>query len=250
MHGLVAESNHRSHCSRQAISQMVEHSQLQRLKTEKPGITGVPALRSHLNFSTWRLRLIGLAVLVVVVALISARWLLRARPNETSSARPIPRVVVPAPPADPNAALPHASPAQPVIATVGALTRPWSFRQFFYQNQRTGEDVPALLIRLPVGSAMQPAGYWALSMKAPSGNCSLEYIENRRKLKNDYGFRGASHPMVGNPCSRTLFDPLKIAALPGGVWARGAIAQGSDLRPPLSIEVSIVGKDILAVRME
>jgi hypothetical protein len=229
---------------------MVEHSQLGRLREEMPGVPGTPASRPALNFSTWPLRLIGLAVLVVVVALIGARWLLRAKPYETSAARPIPRVEVPAPPSDPNATLPHASEIQPVIAAVRVLAKPWSFRQFFYQNQRTGENVPALLIRLPVGSSMQPAGYWALSMKAPYGNCSLEYIEDRRKLENDYGFRGVSHPMVGNPCSRTLFDPLKIVSLPGNVWARGAIAQGSDLRPPLSIEVSIVGKEILAARME
>ena len=214
------------------------------------GLAGVSTRRSHLTFSSWPLRLTGLTVILLVVAFISARWLLRARPYETSSTKPAPRVVVPAPPVDPNAALPHASELQPVIATVGALTKPWSFRQFFYENKKTGENVPALLIRLPGGSAMQPAGYWALSMNAPDGNCSLEYVENRRKLTSDYGFRGASHPMVGNPCSKTLFDPLKIVSLPGNVWARGAIAQGSALRPPLSIEVNIVGKDILAVRME
>jgi hypothetical protein len=56
--------------------------------------------------------------------------------------------------------------------------------------------------------------------------------------------------MVGNPCSRSLFDPLKIMNIPGGVWVRGAIAQGSDLRPPLGIELEIRGKDILAARME
>jgi hypothetical protein len=38
--------------------------------------------------------------------------------------------------------------------------------------------------------------------------------------------------------------------LPGNVWVRGAIAQGSDLRPPLGVEIKIQGKDILAVRAE
>jgi hypothetical protein len=34
------------------------------------------------------------------------------------------------------------------------------------------------------------------------------------------------------------------------VWARGAIVQSSDLRPPLGIEIKIQGKDIFAVRAE
>ena len=56
--------------------------------------------------------------------------------------------------------------------------------------------------------------------------------------------------MVGNPCSRTVFDPLRLGTVPGNVIVRGAIAQGSDLRPPLGIELKIKGKNILAVRME
>jgi hypothetical protein len=56
--------------------------------------------------------------------------------------------------------------------------------------------------------------------------------------------------MVGNPCSRTLFDPLRMTTLPGNFLARGAIAQGSDLRPPLAVELKMRGKDILAVRAE
>jgi hypothetical protein len=56
--------------------------------------------------------------------------------------------------------------------------------------------------------------------------------------------------MVGNPCSRTVFDPVKTTNLPGNVWVRGAIVQGSDLRPPLGIELQIKGKDILAIRTE
>jgi len=70
------------------------------------------------------------------------------------------------------------------------------------------------------------------------------------KLKSDYGFRSAKHPMVGNPCSRTVFDPLKMSNLAGNVFVRGGIVQGSDLRPPLGIEIKVQGKNILAVRTE
>jgi hypothetical protein len=103
---------------------------------------------------------------------------------------------------------------------------------------------------LPTGSASSPASYWALSLNAPFGNCRLEYVTNLEKLRTDYDFRAAKHPMVGNPCSRTVYDPLKMMNIPGSVWVRGAIAQGSDLRPPLGIEVEIRDRQILAARME
>ncbi len=95
------------------------------------------------------------------------------------------------------------------------------------------------------------SGYWAFEQKSPYGNCKLEFLTDLDKLKKDYGFRDPKHPMVGNPCSRTVFDPLKTTNLPGsGAWVRGSIVQGSDLRPPLAIELKVEGKKILAVRTE
>jgi hypothetical protein len=41
-----------------------------------------------------------------------------------------------------------------------------------------------------------------------------------------------------------------MTMLPGNIWVRGAIVQGSDVRPPLGIEIKIQGKNILAVRRE
>jgi hypothetical protein len=87
-------------------------------------------------------------------------------------------------------------------------------------------------------------------MTSAYGSCRLEYISNLDKLRTDYGFRNAKHAMVGNPCSRTVFDPDKMTLLPGNIWVRGAIVQGSDLRPPLGIEIKIQGKNVLAVRRE
>ena len=114
----------------------------------------------------------------------------------------------------------------------------------------TGENVPALLIRLSSGSASQTNGYWALETNAPFGNCQLEYISDLDRLINDYDFRSAKHPMVGNPCSRSVFDPLKMSEIPGNFWVRGSQVQGSDVRPPLGIELKIQGKNILAIRTE
>jgi hypothetical protein len=56
--------------------------------------------------------------------------------------------------------------------------------------------------------------------------------------------------MVGNPCTRTVFDPLRMTSLPGDVWVRGAMVQGSDLRPPLGVEIEVKDGRILALRME
>lgn len=122
-------------------------------------------------------------LLVVVVSLVGIRWLLRTKPSDPASVAPFPQIEVPSPAADPNAALPHISETQPAITTVREMARPWSHRQFFYRKGQTGENIPALLIRLPSSSPAQPAGYWALSMQAPSGNCNLEYIRDWKTLK-------------------------------------------------------------------
>ena len=119
-----------------------------------------------------------------------------------------------------------------------------------FRNHLNGESVPALLVRLPGASPAEVSGYWSLEMKAAYGNCQLEYVQDLQKLRTEYGYQQARHPMVGNPCSRTLFDPLKYASIAGNVLVRGAIAQGSDLRPPMGIEIQIHGKNILATRME
>jgi hypothetical protein len=47
-----------------------------------------------------------------------------------------------------------------------------------------------------------------------------------------------------------LYDPLKMFSLPGNIWIRGAIVQGSDIRPPLGVEIEVRGNKILAIRTE
>ena len=187
---------------------------------------------------------------VLVLFVLGSRWMLRPKHTEAPAAAAPPQLEVPAPAADPSATLPRSTAANPAIATVAEMAKPWSSKDFFFVNRLTGENIPALLIRLPTGSATQPAGYWALAMSAPFGNCKIEYVEDTDKLRSEYDFRAAKHPMIGNPCSRTVFDPLKMTSVPGNVWVRGAIVQGSDLRPLLSIEVKIQGKNIQADRME
>jgi serine/threonine protein kinase len=143
--------------------------------------------------------------------------------------------------------LPRASRTSPDIATTGELAAPWSSKEFLYKSLSGSKYVPALIIRLP-GTASSSNSYWAFSLEAPFTNCKLEYVPESARLA-DYGVF-TKHPMVVNPCSRTVFDPLQMKELPGGILVRGAILQGYDPRPPYGIELKVVGNRILAVAME
>ena len=222
----------------------------ERFKPEMPRIPGVsiPISRPTSGVGPTG-RLIAGLLLVVVLGIGGASWLLRAKRSDAGQTGPTAQIVVPTPASELGMPVPNATESQPGIATIAELAAAWTSKDFFFKNRLTGENVRALLVRLPGGASTQPGGYWAFSMQNPFGHCQLEYVTDLKKLSSEYGFR-AKHPMVGDPCSRTLFDPLKMTKLPGNVWVRGAIVLGSDIRPPLGIEIEIRGKDILATRME
>ena len=215
---------------------------------EIPGVSSPPPRFRRSN------PLLPLIIGLVVLGLglfLAVHWLSRPKPTESvARSQPAPQIEVPPPAPDPNSLVPHADEAHPAIAEISDLAKPWSSANFFVRNRLSGENIPGTIIRLSTGSAATVAGYWAYSRKAPYGDCQLEYITDLDKLRTDYGYRKASHPLVGNPCSRTLYDPLRTVNLPGNVWIRGAIVQGSDIRPPLGIEIKIQGKQILAIRSE
>ena len=214
---------------------------------EIPGVTGPssrPPRRNPL------LPLIVAFLVLGLIILVAVRWFAHNKPVEPVRVEQAPQIEVPPPPPDPTASQVRATEANPVIATVADLAKPWSSVDFFVRNRLTSENVPATVIRLPTGSASQASGYWAFSRKAPYGSCELEYITDIEKLRNEYGYRNASHPLAGNPCSHTLYDPLKTSNLAGNVWIRGAIVQGSDIRPPFGVEIQIRGKEVLAIRTE
>jgi hypothetical protein len=220
-----------------------------RFKSEMPQIPGVSGAGSRPPANPAVKLVIGLLAVLLVVFL-GARWALRPKHVEPVADLQ-PQIEVPAPAPDPSTLLPHATDAEPGIADATEMAKPWSSKDFFIRNRLNGENIAGLLVRLPTGSASQAGGYWAFEQRSPFGNCKLEYITDLEKLKKDYGFHDPKHPMVGNPCSRTVFDPLKTYNLPGsGAWVRGSIVQGSDLRPPLAIEIRVDGKKILAVRTE
>ena len=230
---------------------MTDQPPSDRFKSEMPQIPGVsgPGSRATTAPNPAVKLVLGLLAVLLVVFL-GARWALRPKHAAPQSVEQQPQIEVPSPAPDPSTLLPHATDADPGIASVAEMAKPWSSKEFFIRNRLSGENISGLLVRLPTGSPSQSTGYWAFAQKAPFGDCQLEYVTDLSKLRNDYGFRAARHPMVVNPCSRTVYDPLKLSNLPGSVWARGAIVQGSDLRPPLGIEIKVEGKKILAVRAE
>ena len=230
------------------LSQMTDQPPSDRFKSEMPQIPGVSGSRATTAPNPAVKLVIGLLAVLLMIFL-GARAL-RPKRVAPQAVDQQPQIEVPAPAPDPSTLLPHATDANPGIASVTEMAKPWSSKEFFIRNRLNGENISGLLVRLPGGSPSHASGYWAFAQKAPFGDCQLEYVTDLGKLKNDYGFSAAKHPMVGNPCSRTVYDPLKLSNLPGSVWARGAIVQGSDLRPPLGIEIKVEGKKILAVRAE
>ncbi len=215
-----------------------------------PQIPGVPDPSSRRPRRNPLLPLIITFLVLGLVILVAVRWLAHNKPVEPVRVEQAPQIEVPSPPPDPTALMPHATEANPGIAIVADLAKPWSSVDFFVRNRLTGENVSAIIVRLPSGSGSQASGYWAFSRKAPYGSCQLEYITDIDKLRSEYDYRAANHPLVGNPCSHTLYDPLKTGNLAGNVWIRGAIVQGSDIRPPFGVEIEIRGKEVLAIRTE
>lgn len=143
----------------------------------------------------------------------------------------------------------QAAPVVNGVATIQELAEPWSSKTFVFHNLETKENISSIAIRLPDGAPEQPGSYWAFSMQPLFGHCQLEYITDLQKLSDDYKFE-AKHPMVGDPCSRAVFDPLQMADMPKGAWARGAIVKGSAFRPPLGIELHIQSDQLVAEKME
>jgi len=229
---------------------MADSSTSARFKAEMPEIPGLagPPPQRHRNPL---LPLIIGAVVLAIFLFIAMKWFSRPpKASEEAREEPTPQIEVPSPPPDPNSLLPHVNENNPAIAEIAALAQPWSSADFFIHATISGENLPATVIRLPGTPATSASGYWAFSRKAIYGDCQLEYVKDLDKLRSEYDYRRATHPLVGNPCSRTLYDPLRTVSLPGNIWIRGAIVQGADVRPPLSIEIKIQGKQILAVRTE
>lgn len=178
----------------------------------------------------------GAAVLAIVIALVwwahgttapgnglpefrSARS--AGQPSQTAQNMPIPTAPGP-------------------IANVADMKQEWSTQPFVYK-ETNGDKTPALLVRLPKGE------YWAISLREPFGNCQME-LAGVEKLRSDYNL-SAPYPMIGDPCTHTVFDLTQYGEGPNGM-VRGAIVAGAAVRPPLAIEVNVKDGKIIASQEE
>jgi hypothetical protein len=156
--------------------------------------------------------------------------------DETSAVQSTPPDFVPDIP-------PPAQAGPSAAATTEELSKPWSAKKFVFSKPITRENIDAIVIRLPGG------GLWAFSVQDPFGRCKLEYVTDLSAIVSAYGYH-ASHPMVVNPCDKTVYDPLKVGSLGGDTYARGGIVQGNGLRPPIAIDVKVEGHSIVADSIE
>ena len=129
------------------------------------------------------------------------------------------------------------------VARVEDLAKPWSAKKFTFVKPFNHQSVDAMAIRLPGGAL------WGFALQEPYGPCELEYVTDLARLAKQYGYQ-ASHPMVGNPCNKTIYDPTKLGSLGEGVWTRGEIVQGGGIRPPIAIDVDVKDGFIIADRIE
>jgi hypothetical protein len=185
-----------------------------------------------------------LAIVVVTSFLIGLGifWWKHAGPPAEVQTAPVaaPSVdLVPAPALQTDAKLP-VGPGP--VATTTELAKTWSSKRFLFRAPHTADDVPAMVVHLP-GNV-----YWALSMREPFGSCALEYVTDTARLETVYHL-SATHPMVGDPCNHAVYDLERYApGLNGEV--RGALVSGEAVRPPLAIEITVRGRQIVATQIE
>ena len=221
-----------------------------RFSAEMPNIHGVATaterdaqVRMRTNWSR-----AAIAVGAFLVLGGAGAWMMtRATHSKTAPAVP---ALQPSPAVADLPALPAKEPANAnEIGTVQELATPWSAKKFNYTRVFNGEQVPAIAIRLPGTNGHTAASYWVILLKAPFGSCALEYISDTKEISSRFAF-SASHPMIVDACTNTLYDPTRMGTLPNGSWARGEIVQGSGFRPPLQVEIHLDGNKLIPVRSE
>ena len=142
-----------------------------------------------------------------------------------------------------NAAKPQEMPVGPgVIAKADDLTTAWSSKKFLYNDPISKTKIPAMVVRLPRG------GYWGFSLKDPFGSCDLELESDLQKLRDVYGY-GTDHPMVVEPCNKSVYDLLQYGGA-SNAEVRGLPVHGVGLRPPIAIEIEQQGNEVRAGRIE
>ena len=130
------------------------------------------------------------AAAAVVLGIILIAILLRPSAPAASPETPAPAVSALPEPASaaassPKSAVAAAPPIYPdEVATAGEMEKPWSSRRFTFLKNLALGPVPALLVRLPGGSARSANSYWAFALKSRYGKCELELVTDVEKLRD------------------------------------------------------------------
>ena len=197
-----------------------------------------------------RAAIVGAAVVFMSGA---AWWAYRTTRSLPSQTETLQVEAAPAPAENPLPPLPTAASLQsngPVkVGRVQELARPWSSKRFLFRKRTSSETVPPLVVRLPGGGSNSEGRYWGFSLQAPYGRCELELVTDLNRLASQYGYK-SRYPMVGDPCTGTVYDPLRLGTAPGGAWVRGEIVSGAGLRPPIAIEIRVRGNQLVATQIE
>jgi hypothetical protein len=128
------------------------------------------------------------------------------------------------------------------VASTADLQETWSWKRFIFRAPQTADNIPAIVIKLPNNIL------WGVELREPFGNCQLEYVDDLARLDSQYHFQ-ADHPMIADPCSHAVFDLLRFGPGPSGL-VRGETVSGAAVRPPIAIQMTVKGKDVVAVKVE
>jgi len=192
----------------------------------------------------------GAVVLLLVVSLIA--WMASGSGTAPDPAAPAAATGEPATLPPGSARVASAAAVEVVtlpapVATTQEMSRPWTSKKFIVRQ--AGQRTPAMLLRVPAGSAGSANGYWAFLLQSPFGRCELELMSDLEKLQSEYSYR-AQHAMVVDPCSRAVFHPLRMGSIGQSTYVRGEVVQGSALRPPIAIDLRVERGQVIAVRTE
>ncbi len=233
-----------------------EQEKFDRFKPAAPKVPGVPdpaaapaeaAAKKGIP-KQWVLLGAGGVALVLLVILVAV--VLRTEPPPVSpTAPPVsdPAAAAATAAASPAATSPNSPPVAPgEIGTVLEFAEPWSAKRFVFR--KFTDEYYAMVIRLPGGPQRNASGYWAFALGRKGEECELEFITDTARLAQEFGYR-AQHPMVVDPCTKSVYDPLRNGDV-GGAWVRGDVVKGSAYRPPLAILIKVENDRLAALQME
>jgi hypothetical protein len=238
---------------------MPDEKKLDPFKPQEPNIPGVspeskkkkpaepsppPAATTAEGSAAPRPPVLGIVLAAGAILLIAVGLVLWSKSTPSKAGEPATATRTPAADSGTQKSAGNMAVAPGPVGTTDELAKPWSSKRFLYRNPLTAEIQPAMVVRLPGGD------FWGFSLQEPFGNCELEYVTSLGRLQSAYGYR-AEHPMVGDPCNRTVYDLLRYG---GGSsndgLVRGEIVHGNGIRPPFAIEIQVDGNQVVAARME